>query len=119
MLRAAVAGVSTAWLDLFWRLWAKVGERRSGREAKSLEERRRRRLSRLVGPRESTFIMDRYLIRQYLIFLGIGTVIGAVLIGVVDLLQALDRFLRVKPPSPPPSSTSPTACPASSTRACR
>jgi LPS export ABC transporter permease LptF/LPS export ABC transporter permease LptG len=98
MLRAAVVGVSTAWLDLFWRLWAKVGERRSGREAKPLEERRRRRLSRLVGPRESTFIMDRYLIRQYLIFLGIGTVIGAVLIGVVDLLQTLDRFLRVKPP---------------------
>ena len=24
--------------------------------------------------------------------------IGAVLIGVVDLLQTLDRFLRVKPP---------------------
>ena len=98
MLRAAVVGVSTAWLDLFWRLWAKVGERRSGREAKPLEERRRRRLGRLVGPRESTFIMDRYLIRQYLIFLGMGTVIGAVLIGVVDLLQTLDRFLRVKPP---------------------
>ena len=98
MLRAAVAGVSTAWLDAFWRLWAKIGERRSGRVAKPLEERRRRRLGRLTGPRESTFIMDRYLIRQYLIYLGIGTVIGAVLIGVVDLLQTLDRFLRVKPP---------------------
>jgi lipopolysaccharide export system permease protein len=93
-----VAGVSTAWLDAFWRLWAKIGERRSGRVAKPLEERRRRRLGRLTGPRESTFIMDRYLIRQYLIYLGIGTVIGAVLIGVVDLLQTLDRFLRVKPP---------------------
>jgi lipopolysaccharide export system permease protein len=34
MLRASVAGVSTAWLELFWRLWAKVGERRSGRVAK-------------------------------------------------------------------------------------
>jgi LPS export ABC transporter permease LptF/LPS export ABC transporter permease LptG len=98
MLRAAVAGVSTAWLDLFWRLWAKVGERQSGRVAKPLDERRRRRLGRLTGPRESTFIMDRYLIRQYLVYLGIGTVIGAVLIGVVDLLQTLDRFLRVKPP---------------------
>ena len=98
MLRAEVAGVSTAWLDVFWRLWAKIGERRSGRVAKPLEERRRARLGRLTGPRESTFIMDRYLIRQYLIYLGIGTVIGAVLIGVVDLLQTLDRFLRVKPP---------------------
>jgi LPS export ABC transporter permease LptF/LPS export ABC transporter permease LptG len=98
MLRAEVAGVSTAWLDAFWRLWAKIGERRSGRVAKPLEERRRGRLGRLTGPRESTFIMDRYLIRQYLIYLGIGTVIGAVLIGVVDLLQTLDRFLRVKPP---------------------
>ena len=98
MLRASVAGVSTAWLDLFWRLWAKVGERRSGRVVKPLEERRRRRLGRLTGPRESSFIMDRYLIRQYLIYLGIGTMVGAVLISVVDLLQTLDRFLRVKPP---------------------
>lgn len=98
MLRASVAGVSTAWLDLFWRLWAKIGERRSGRVMKPLEERRRRHLGRLTGPRESSFIMDRYLIRQYLIYLGIGTLIGAVLISVVDLLQTLDRFLRVKPP---------------------
>jgi len=42
--------------------------------------------------------MDRYLIRQYLLFLGIGTLVGLVLIGVVDLLQTLDRFLRTKPP---------------------
>jgi len=39
-----------------------VGERQSGRVAKPLEERRRRRLGRLAGPRASTFIMDRYLI---------------------------------------------------------
>jgi lipopolysaccharide export system permease protein len=44
--------------------------------------------------------MDRYLIRQYLLFLGIGTAIGAVLVVVVDLLQTLDRFLRSKPPLP-------------------
>ena len=98
MLRTAVAGASTAWLEAFWRLWAKIAERRSGRVVKPLEERRRRRLGRLTGPRESTFLMDRYLIRQYLIYLGIGTLIGAVLIGVVDLLQTLDRFLRIKPP---------------------
>jgi LPS export ABC transporter permease LptG/LPS export ABC transporter permease LptF len=98
LLRATVAGASPAWLDLFWRLWAKVGERPSGRVAKPLEERRRRRVGRLGGARASTFIMDRYLVRQYLIFLGIGTGIGAVLVVVVDLLQTLDRFLRSKPP---------------------
>jgi lipopolysaccharide export system permease protein len=98
LLRGSVAGVPPAWLDLFWRVWAKIGERRSGRVAKPLEERRRRRLGRLAGPRASTFIMDRYLIRQYLIYLGIGTGVGAVLIMVVDLLQTLDRFLRSKPP---------------------
>jgi LPS export ABC transporter permease LptG len=98
LLRASVGGVPPAWLDLFWRLWANVGERPSGRLAKPLEERRRRRLGRLGGARASTFIMDRYLVRQYLIFLGIGTGIGAVLVVVVDLLQTLDRFLRSKPP---------------------
>jgi len=97
-LRGSVAGMPSAWLDLFWRVWAKVGERESGRVAKPLEERRRRRLGGLSGPRASTFIIDRYLIRQYLIFLGIGTGVGAVLILVVDLLQTLDRFLRSKPP---------------------
>jgi LPS export ABC transporter permease LptF/LPS export ABC transporter permease LptG len=99
LLHASVQGVSAAWLEVFWRLWARIGERRSGRVAKPLEERRqRRRLGRLAGPRESSFIMDRYLIRQYLLFLGIGTLVGAVLIAVVDLLQTLDRFLRAKPP---------------------
>ena len=100
LLRASIVGVSAAWLDLFWWLWAKVEGRRSGRVVKPLEERRRRRLGRLAGPRESTFIMDRYLIRQYLLFLAVGTLVGAVLVGVVDLLQTLDRFLRVKPPFP-------------------
>lgn len=97
LLRASVAGVSPAGLDLLWRLWAKVGERRSGRVAKPLEE-RRRHLRRLAGPRASTFVMDRYLVKQYLIYLGVGTGIGAVLVVVVDLLQTLDRFLRSKPP---------------------
>jgi lipopolysaccharide export system permease protein len=97
LLRASVAGVSPAGLDLLWRLWAKVGERQSGRVAKPLEE-RRRHLRRLAGPRASTFVMDRYLVKQYLIYLGVGTGIGAVLVVVVDLLQTLDRFLRSKPP---------------------
>ncbi|MGH7403527.1 MAG: LPS export ABC transporter permease LptG [Candidatus Rokuibacteriota bacterium] len=98
LMRASVVGAPPAWLDFFWRLWAKVGDRQSGRVAKPLEERRRRRLRRLAGPRESTFLIDRYLVRQYLIFLGVGTGIGAALVVVVDLLQTLDRFLRSKPP---------------------
>jgi LPS export ABC transporter permease LptG/LPS export ABC transporter permease LptF len=98
LLRASVVGAPTAALDLFWRLWARVEQRRAGRVVRPVEERKLRRLGRFAGPRESTFIMDRYLIRQYLLFLGIGTLVGLVLIGVVDLLQTLDRFLRTKPP---------------------
>jgi lipopolysaccharide export system permease protein len=98
LLRASMVGAPTAWLDLFWRLWTWIEQRRAGRVVRPIEERRLRGLGRFAGPRESTFIMDRYLIRQYLLFLGIGTLVGAVLIGVVDLLQTLDRFLRTKPP---------------------
>jgi lipopolysaccharide export system permease protein len=98
LLRASTVGAPTAWLDLFWRLWTRVEQRWAGRAMRPVEERKLRRLGRFAGPRESTFIMDRYLIRQYLLFLGIGALVGAVLIGVVDLLQTLDRFLRTKPP---------------------
>ena len=50
------------------------------------------------GPRASTYIIDRYLVGQYLTFLATGTAVAAVLIVVVDLIQYLDRFLRAKPP---------------------
>ncbi|HET8578998.1 MAG TPA: LPS export ABC transporter permease LptG [Methylomirabilota bacterium] len=95
LLRAVTSGVSTAWLELFWRLRARLEPRRSGRVVKPL---RGRRLARFQGPRASTYLIDRYLVREYLSFLGIGTLVGAVLFIVVDLLQTLDRFLRVKPP---------------------
>jgi LPS export ABC transporter permease LptF/LPS export ABC transporter permease LptG len=98
LLHASTVGAPTAWLDLFWRLWTRVEQRWAGRAVRPVEERKLRRLGRFAGPRESTFIMDRYLIRQYLLFLGIGTLVGTVLIAVVDLLQTLDRFLRTKPP---------------------
>jgi LPS export ABC transporter permease LptG/LPS export ABC transporter permease LptF len=98
LLRASTAGLPTVWLDLFWRLRTRVVVLRSERAVKPLGARRLRSLGRVRGRRESTFIIDRYLIRQYLIFLGIGTGVGAVLIVVVDLLQTLDRFLRSKPP---------------------
>jgi LPS export ABC transporter permease LptG/LPS export ABC transporter permease LptF len=48
--------------------------------------------------RDSTHIIDRYLVREFLTFMGIGLAVAAALFVVVDLLQTLDRYLRVKPP---------------------
>jgi len=49
-------------------------------------------------PRDSTHIIDRYLVREFLSFLVIGLAVATVLFFVIDLIQTLDRFLRVKPP---------------------
>jgi LPS export ABC transporter permease LptG len=62
---------------------------------------RRRRAADVRGPapgRDSTHILDRYLVREFLVFVGIGLAVAAALFVVVDLLQTLDRYLRVKPP---------------------
>ncbi|HET7875089.1 MAG TPA: LPS export ABC transporter permease LptG [Methylomirabilota bacterium] len=95
LLRTSTVGVSARLTDVFWRLRARLERRPSGRLT---QPRRLRRLVRLHGPRASTYIIDRYLVRQYLGFLGLGVLVGAVLFVVVDLLQTLDRFLRIKPP---------------------
>jgi lipopolysaccharide export system permease protein len=50
------------------------------------------------GGRDITFIVDRYLLRQFLTFVGVGLVVAAALFVVVDLVRTLDRYLRVKPP---------------------
>jgi LPS export ABC transporter permease LptG len=61
--------------------------------------RRRDRTTRLAtGSRDSTHILDRYLVREYLVFMGIGLGVAAVLFVVIDLLQTLDRYIRIKPP---------------------
>jgi lipopolysaccharide export system permease protein len=61
--------------------------------------RRLRREERLTtGPRDTTAIIDRYLLRQYASFIAVALVVAAALFVVVDLLQTLDRYLRVKPP---------------------
>ena len=96
LLRATTVGMSTAWLDMFWRLWAHIEPRPWLRTAWA--KTRRRRFGRVRGPRASTFLIDRYLVKEYLMFLGVGLAMGSVLFIVVDLLQTLDRFLRVKPP---------------------
>jgi LPS export ABC transporter permease LptG len=51
-----------------------------------------------AGGRDSTHILDRYLLREYLVFTGIGLVVAAALFIVIDLLQTLDRYIRLKPP---------------------
>jgi len=50
------------------------------------------------GARDSTHIVDRYLIREYVTFMGIGLAVAAALFIVIDLLKTLDKYLRVKPP---------------------
>lgn len=65
----------------------------------SLPRRRARRDERFTTTaRETTLIIDRYLLRQFLTFIGIGLAVTASLFVVVDLLQTLDKYLRVKPP---------------------
>jgi len=49
-------------------------------------------------PSDSTHILDRYLMREFLTFLGIGLGVAAALYVIVDLGETLNRFLRVKPP---------------------
>src|SRR5262249_30129017 len=61
--------------------------------------RRARRAERFTATaRDTTLIIDRYLIRQFLTFIGIGLAVTSALFIVVDLLQTLDKYLRVKPP---------------------
>jgi LPS export ABC transporter permease LptG len=51
-----------------------------------------------LGGRDSTHILDRYLLREHLMFTAIGLAVAAALFIVIDLLQTLDRFIRLKPP---------------------
>jgi lipopolysaccharide export system permease protein len=94
LLRGVTRGVSTRWMELFWSLVARLPRLRWTRPQRPATK----RLARFRGPRASTFIIDRYLVRQYLLFLGVGLLVGGVFSLVVDLLQSLDRFLRSKPP---------------------
>jgi len=48
--------------------------------------------------KDSTLIIDRYLLRSHLTFMLFGLAVAAALFVVVDLAQTLDRFLRSKPP---------------------
>ncbi|HXJ84056.1 MAG TPA: LPS export ABC transporter permease LptG [Candidatus Methylomirabilis sp.] len=96
LIRATSVGVSSAWMEFVWRLWALVPRWQFNRTPRTATARPRRPW-RLPRPRASTFIIDRYLVRQFLLFVALGILVGAVIFVVVDLLQTLDRFLRVKP----------------------
>jgi LPS export ABC transporter permease LptG len=50
-----------------------------------------------AGHADSTHILDRYLIHEFVVLFGIGLTVAATLFVMVDLLQTLDRYLRVKP----------------------
>jgi LPS export ABC transporter permease LptG len=53
------------------------------------------------GPRESrdsTHLIDRYVVRTWLGYFGMTLAVAAAIFVVVDLLRTLDRYLRVKPP---------------------
>jgi len=99
LLHGAEAGMPASWSRLLWRLRAAVprGFRRVFPRRPAVQ-RASGPAARAHGPRASTYIIDRYLVGQYLTFLGTGTLVAAVLVLVVDLIQYLDRFLRAKPP---------------------
>jgi LPS export ABC transporter permease LptG len=74
----------------FWGLFAWVPRLRAARGA----------AARTSGSaaRDSTHIIDRYVLRSHLTFVLIGLAVAATLFVVVDLAKTLDRFLRIKPP---------------------
>lgn len=94
LFRGVTRGVSTGWMDRFWWLVARLPGLSWTRPQRAAPK----RPARFRGPRASTFIIDRYLARQYLLFLGVGLLVGGVFSLIVDLVQSLDRFLRAKPP---------------------
>ena len=79
-------------LRWFWRSVSAVWERVPSRPRIQL------RPLPAAGARDSTHLIDRYLVREHLAFMTIGLGVAAVLFVMIDLLQTLDRYLRVKPP---------------------
>ncbi len=59
---------------------------------------RRRGPAAPAPPRDSTHLVDRYLVREYLVYIAFGSAVAAVLFVIVDFLSTLDKYLRVKPP---------------------
>ena len=79
-------------VPFFWPAVAWIRERLPRRG------RRPARLLPVAGARDSTHLIDRYLLREHAAFMAIGLGVGAVLFVMIDLLQTMDRYLRAKPP---------------------
>jgi LPS export ABC transporter permease LptG len=77
-------------LTLLWRGLAAAG--------RALPQRDPTATRAVAGGRDSTHILDRYLLRELVVFMGIGLAVAAALFVVIDLLQTLDRYIRIKPP---------------------
>jgi LPS export ABC transporter permease LptF/LPS export ABC transporter permease LptG len=61
--------------------------------------RRSLRRSRRVARSQALFnVVDRYLGREFLTFLGYGLALAAIIVIVGDLMTTFDRFVRLKPP---------------------
>ena len=95
LLWVTTVGLPTGWTHQLWRLRDAL---RARMPARPFLQRRTAAATETGRRRASTFLIDRYLLREYAKFIGIGLGVGAVLFLVVDLLQTLDRFLRIKPP---------------------
>jgi LPS export ABC transporter permease LptF/LPS export ABC transporter permease LptG len=95
LLRAETIGLPKGWLELAGTVAARL---RSARLRLARGAPTTPQPARLSASHVSTFVVDRYLLREYLLLLGISALIGSVLTVVVDLFQSLDRFLRSKPP---------------------
>jgi LPS export ABC transporter permease LptF/LPS export ABC transporter permease LptG len=95
LLRAETVGLPRGWFVGVWSLAMRLRTLTAGWRKTVAAV---RPPARLRGPRASTFVIDRYLLREYLLLLGLGLLVGSVLTVIVDLLQSLDRFLRIKPP---------------------
>jgi LPS export ABC transporter permease LptG/LPS export ABC transporter permease LptF len=99
LVQETTTGRSVSVARLLWQFRAKVGRVIGGLLPKPAPvERSAQPAAPAHTPRASTYLLDRYLVGEYLTFIGAGIAVSAVLVLVVDLLQYLDRFLRVKPP---------------------
>ena len=99
LLQAVTVGFPASWGQLLWRLRAQMPRGfRSVFPERAPAEQSRRPIVRARGPRASTYIIDRYLVGQYVTFMAVGIAVASVLLVVVDLIQYLDKFLRAKPP---------------------
>lgn len=81
------------WNELWWRALRFVLERRRAKaptreRAAPHPERRQRNSSHLI---------DRYLIREFLTYVGYGLAVTTCLFVIADLFQDIDRYLRMKP----------------------